>query len=365
MKRIALAFMALALVGTAAFADAPAPAPTFNLYANDGLIVGYDAGGTTQPATTFSNAGLDYGQGAPGPLVYATVGVTGANFGWSVAPGIVGKSFFFDHYYAYVKPVDGLTLITGQGITPGALFNDLDPRGTNGFKSGGHSSLGGWYTVAGFSVGAVVAPTTAAINGTPILPVFPAVNYTSKLFALNAYGSNDSTASVNQYHITGSLTAVENLTVNAGYNVAGLVTSGPWSLADASISYAFGPLTIGVVGAEVNPLGVSGTSNSVQYFLYKPNVTYTVNKAVTVSAYLIGDTSNTVNYEPLGQVAWTPVDNNTIKVAVWGDTNPKGTAFTNYSANDGTGAYTWLSYYGWTAVVPGFVNASVDYIFTY
>jgi len=385
MKKLAFSILFVALLGAfvaAQDAAAPAPAaplvPTFNFYANDGVLFNSTPNGTT----AFSNAGLDYGQGQPGPVVFTTITVTGTNFGWSFAPGLLAdptsatlgnygtsyysQYFFLDHAYAYINPAANLTLEVGQGLSNAKVFNDLDDRANNGFKSAGHSSIGGWYTIDGLSVGLLAAPALASsgyqTGANSVLPVYLGVNYTSKAFAVNAYGSNDTATQLNQLHVTGALTAIENLTLNLGYFDKNRSTT-EVSYLDATVGYAFGPLTVGLVGYYINPVGQGGTSNTYQYLDYKPYVNYTVNKQLTLSAYVLGDTSNSSNFETLGQVAWTPIDGNTIKVSVWGDTNPTGTAISTVPTEGGS--YYYPSYNYWTGVASGYFNASVDYIFSY
>lgn len=308
--------IAVALLGTVnAFAQAPdaGPTPQFSGYINTGLVVDKNSDGTF-----WGSYANDYP--AAGPVASVTISLAGSNYGYSITPLYLAGTATFDSAYAWVNPTTGLTLEAGYGGNENP-FLDLDDYLYKGFSTTG---MGAWYSLNGFTVGGLLNPQTTV--GEKAINALVGLRYSmEKNFTINVYSTNSMLDKLDQLYATFSVDSVSNLTLNGGYIVTGGLIDG--SRAD------FVDLTLGYQMSQSFYAGVvvydRNLSSGTTFVNYKPNVAYIVTPTVTLSAYFLGSTVSSPNYEPQAMVTWTPVTGSTIRASIWYDTNPNGSDYFN------------------------------------
>jgi len=331
MKRMALTLAAFALTGALAFADDPAPLPKVSGEVNDGVVLSNNSDGTF-----LKNYGIDYGSGNSGATVLGAIDLAGSNYGYSIAFAYKGTGgILIDHGYGWVKPVDSVELYAGASGN-NAPFGDLDDNGSGAYST---SAIGAFYSNNGFSLGAQLSPDAVAtvgtgasafIPGSQNVPFWLGARYAmDKTFTVNAYGTNGDNNKLDSLHITASVLAVTGLTLTGGYNSSGGGTGTFTDFADATVAYAVtDAFTAGVTGYDDN------ISSGTNFFVYKPFLSYALTPGMLAfNAYLIGDTSSDPNYEPEGQLAYTPVAGVTIKATAWYDTKSAGVGYAGIHSN--------------------------------
>jgi hypothetical protein len=292
---------------------------------NDGLLA---SSGST---TVFKDYGFDYGSGNAGGTAMLSVALTGDIFGYSFATAYKGTAgMALDHAWAYVTPIAGLSVYAGISGN-NAPFGDLDNNGAGAYST---SSLGAFYSMGGFSIGAQVGQLAGGTNTD--VPIWVGVHYTmDKVFQLNAYGTDGTANGLNTVNISASLQAVPNLTATVGFDMSTIATTAN-AFTDVQVGYTMGALGVGAIVYDRSML--AGTS----YFAYQANVAYTISPQVAVSAYFAGTTATGDDYQPEVQLAWTPVAGATIKATLWYDTKAQnnGNLCGTYYGVTNTGATT-------------------------
>jgi len=329
MKKVALSLLAFALVGAMAFGQ-DVPPVKFSGYVNTGLVATNSSNGTT-----FWTRANDYG--ADGVVIKFAADLAASNFGYHIAlnhKSSIGTGGL-DCAWAWVSPVEGLTVVASSAGS-NAPFDDLDDNGAGNYTD---TALGAWYTTGGLSLGAQITPVVSGTapntsNVTTAFPVWFAARYAlDKVVTLNAYGSNGVTNKLDTFSLSGAVGAIPSLTLTAGYN--GRALSDP-STANSFFDVALGyQLTdafyAGVVVYDRNLSGIQSQNTGSSYINYKPNVSYVITPQLKLSAYLIGDTTSSPNYEPQAKLTFTPVPGATINASVWYDTNTAGPGYNNYN----------------------------------
>jgi hypothetical protein len=322
MKRFALTLAAFALTGAMAFADDAAPVAKLSGYVNTGVIVTNNSSGVY-----LDNYANDYGPGSDsnklqitGAVAKVAVDLAGSNFGYHIAPvykGSVGAAL--DGAWAWVSPIDGFT-VEASANGNSAPFGDLDDNGAGSYSTSG---VNAWYTTNGFSVGAQLSPVNGAGVVSTAVPVWIGARYAmDKVFTLNAYGTNAGYNKLDSVHVTASLAAVSGLTLTGGYNASAMGTGTTSDFIDATAGYQItDAFYAGVVVYDNN------LSSGTNFINYKPNLSYVVSPTVTVSAYLVGDTTSSPNYEPQAMVTFSPVPGVAIKASAYYDTNSSSTGY--------------------------------------
>ena len=323
MKTVTIACAVALLLGGMAFGDdTQTPVTSFGGYFNSGLVINHNS-----TANYYNNYSNDYG--GWGNYVEAQVTTKANNWGFFIQPlyqtnnGTATVSLY--QSYAWASPVDGLKIEIGTGNDVAGL-NDLDDNANNGFNAEGVTidfKPNSSFEIAALFNGRATDPTTDTDVNWGMATVMAGFNYNNSLFTVNAYGGTlNGTNKVDTLYATLSLSCLPSgWSLAGGYDVSGgLTTSSERAdLADLSISYNVGDLTVGVVAYDRN------ISNGTQYYTYKPNVSYNVSSSVVASAYFLGDTlSGGGNYEPQAQIAWTVAPGAVVNFQVYYDTKPNG-----------------------------------------
>ena len=193
---------------------------------------------------------------------------------------------------------NGLSL-TGGTLTGGTVTTGNNLSLLNGVIS---SVLAGSAPVTFFNSTSSTAASTVTLNGA------------NTLSGAITIGGGSLTGGV---LILGSQTALgsgtKNLTFLGGTTSDFIDATAGYQITDAF--YA------GVVVYDNN------LSSGTNFLNYKPNLSYVVSPTVTVSAYLVGDTTSSPNYEPQGMVTFSPVPGVAIKASAYYDTNSSSTGY--------------------------------------
>ena len=225
MKRIALTLMAVALTGAMAYAQDAAPVVKFSGYVNDGPKIVSNSNGTT-----YSSYANDYGYA--GSIARLTASLTGANYGYVLAPIIKnGVASGFDTAYGWVSPLAGLRLEAGTGNSN--PLGELDDAGKGYFSESGVTAF---YTAGPVTAGAVVSPSaTGTKAGTQL--TFGARLSLPDLLTVNATAGTNTASSLDAVYVTAKVSAVKALTLTGGYNSTGIASTAS-SFIDATLGYA-------------------------------------------------------------------------------------------------------------------------------
>jgi hypothetical protein len=274
MKKVALSLLALALVGSMAFGQ-DAPVVKLSGYVDSGLkFVKIDT-----KDGVFSSYANDYD--AAGTWGKVTAAVTGANYGatatvkasdqatitWQDGSTTTAPWALIDTAKAWFSPMEGLTGFVGTGYND--AFDGVDAESPdNFFPNKGYALTFG---ASGFVAGAQIGPK----NGASVIGVGAAYAM-DKVASVRFSGNTTTDSKFDAYAVSGSVSAIENLSLSAGYFATAVATSAVNAL-DVSASYAITPeLKAGVDAYDFL---------TKEYFTVKPNASYVVAPGVTVSAY--------------------------------------------------------------------------------
>jgi len=283
MKKVALSLLALSVLAVGAFAEdaaAPAPALKFSGYLNAGVNAYLDKDGNL----TYNSFAHDFGDAGSVLDLVGTYDATTSGYKFrlrfdtislaSTGTAATGSSntAAINYAYAWYKPFAGLTVQAGR--LADSAFYALDDNGGKPLRY--LDGAGVDYTIAGLTVGGVVAASQATISS--VDSGFGAKYALDKTFTV--VGATRLAAnSINVSQVSGSIDAVAGLTLTAGfYQDRGLVkATAKTTLADAYVAYA---VTKEFTGSL---LGYKYFDNS-DYFDITPAVTYALTDAFTIGA---------------------------------------------------------------------------------
>jgi hypothetical protein len=261
MKRFALTLAALALTGAMAFADDMAPVAKVSGYVNSGIKV--TKTDTADPVyTSYAN---DYG--AAGTWGKVSVSVDAANYGAkATAQASDAAAASIADAFVWYSPMAGLVVDAGTTYNK-VSFDGVDDNSPDYFWANG---FGATYSMSGISVGARVAPATGTAN-----VGFGAAYELPKVATVHFSGNMNGQNFAN-FTVTGSVSAIEKLSLSAGYDSEGIDKTVA-NQADVSVSYAItDAFSAGVIAYD---------KLTASYFTVEPNVSYVVAPGVTASAY--------------------------------------------------------------------------------
>jgi len=309
MKKALLSLLALALVGTLAVAE-DAPVLKFSGYVDAGVKL------TKSPDDlTIANYASDFDD--VGTWAYLTAVYGTANAGVKVrlrASVASDDSLIWNKAYAWVKPITGVTITAGKSYA--GTFAGLDDNGEDFFNKDAVSVA---YSIAGLTVGTGVSSSYA--GGAADLFLFGAAYSLDKIVDLSANAQTDGVnAGLNQYAVTGALTAVDKLTLVAGYN--------GYSVNDTASEkyqvFADGVLGYALTDALAAQVTVYDYFKPTAYYEITPKVSYAFTPAVSAYAQVGVATGDAATYTPKAGASWA-IDGATLSGYVAYNTDAKVT----------------------------------------
>lgn len=288
MKKFASLALALTLTGAAAFAD---PALTVSAYVDSGVKAEITEGGYTLQnyASDWDAAGVRAKLGA----AYA-----GEKAGFNVTAALTSEgAVTTDTAYGWVSPFEGFKLFAGTSYS--GVFDGVDDKSADYFSSKGVSAV---YSISGLTLGAGIVPAVIANQSAD--GVFGAAYALEKLASLR-FSAFSLGEKLNNASISASLSAVENLSLSAGFVSEGIAST-PTQSVDGSVGYQITTaFSAGVTGYDYV---------TAEYFGITPNATYKVTDAATVYGEVAVSTLGEGNYVPKLKVTYTVAPASTI----WG-----------------------------------------------
>ncbi|AEJ20503.1 hypothetical protein [Gracilinema caldarium] len=267
--------------------------------------------------------------GSNGVTAKITVEYTGTNVGakvsgkWNSEPKYEfdvdsdGKDETFnnvslDTAYGWVSPFEGLKAFAGTSYA--GYFDGVDDDSNDYFDS---KSVSVTYANSGFVVGAGVNPVQDTTNTNYIIG---AAYKMDKLFDVR-FSAITAKTEFDKYSISGSLLAVDKLTLTAGFLTEGLATDADkWM--DLTVAYqVMDPLKVQVIAYDYL---------DKEYFTVTPSLSYKLNDNVTLSGqvkYQSEGKDKVANYEsifPKAKVSYT-LDKATVNASVEYDTEMEKT----------------------------------------
>jgi hypothetical protein len=265
--------------------------------------------------------------GSEGVTATVTVEYTGTNVGakvsgkWnseSVEVETVGgdtvavNNVSLDTAYGWVSPFEGLKAFAGTSYA--GYFDGVDDDSNDYFDS---KSVSVTYANSGFVVGAGVNPVQDGKNTNYIIG---AAYKMDKLFDVR-FSAITAKTEFDKYSISGSLLAVDKLTLTAGFLTEGLATDADkWM--DLTVAYqVMDPLKVQVIAYDYL---------DKEYFTVTPSVSYKLNDNITLTGevkYQSEGKDEGTNYEsilPKAKVSYT-LDKATVNASVEYDTEMEKT----------------------------------------
>jgi hypothetical protein len=339
MKKALVMILSLTIVGAVI---AQEQAVKVSGYVNTGLKMVNDG---KADKTEIALYGDD--DGSEGVTATVTVEYTGTNVGAKVSGKwnsesvevddngdiVAVNNVSLDTAYGWISPFEGLKVFAGTDYA--GYFDGVDDESNDYFSA---KSVAVTYANSGFVVGVGVNPHQGTgSDGNSSNYTIGAAYKMDKLFDVRFSAITDKTE-LNSYSISGSLLAVDKLTLTAGFLTEGLAaTENKWM--DLTVAYqVMDPLSVKLVAYDYL---------DKEYFTVTPSVSYKLNDNITLTGevkYQSEGKDEGTNYEsilPKAKVSYK-LDKATIDASVKYDTEketttaPSDSIFSYYTTSRAT-----------------------------